>query len=142
MALSVGGFDEGFGEGWKYEDVEFFTRLSKVGARARFLPVARVKVRSQVALEPTSHRELVASHMEERAMHSRSMAAIFARHEAWALILVALSHFIQSILDVIAARLPVYAPMRTLKEIVSGIRQGVRPVSGRISGTYTGDASG
>jgi hypothetical protein len=132
LAIRIGGFDEGFCSGLPLEDVEFFARLSKAGGRARFEP------RALVHIEPPIHEEESPSSataserreaaLERQAARTCAMAAIFARHEVWALPIMAASHFFQSILEVFADRLPNSAPVRIVKEIVEGVGRGVRPV--------------
>lgn len=132
IALKLGGFDETFESGWPYEDVEFFTRLAKAGGRTFFVPdariiLSRVNSRDEMNLSP---EDLLAIH----ASRSRSMALIFARHETWALLIMVASHLLKGVVDVFASRLPGNAPLRIAGELLTGIRIGVRPAAGRISG--------
>lgn len=127
LAFELGGFDEAFEMEWPYEDVEFFTRLAKVGGRTFFVPGALIRLMPlSKPRGPGESRRLL---LEEQAGQSRSMAAIFARHEAWALIVMMLSHLLQVVIDVFAARLPTGAPARIAREMLTGVRVGVRPVT-------------
>ena len=128
LALELGGFDEAFEMEWPYEDVEFFTRLAKVGGRTFFVPGALIRL-MPVSKPRGPGEESGTLLLEEQAGQSRSMAAIFARHEAWALIVMMLSHLLQVVIDVVAARLPIGAPARIAREMLTGVRVGVRPVT-------------
>ena len=56
------------------------------------------------------------------------MAAIFARHEAWALLIMVASHLLIALIDVFGSRLPRTAPARIARGMMEGVRVGVRPV--------------
>jgi len=127
LALKLGGFDEAFAAGWPYEDVEFFTRLAKAGGRMLFVPGARLFL--QPVHRAAGRSESMEDLLEQYASRSRSMAAIFARHEAWALLIMVASHLLAAVVDVLANRLPRHAPGRIVRELVTGIRHGVRPVT-------------
>lgn len=132
LAIRIGGFDEGFSGGIPFEDVEFFARLSKAGGRTRFSPQAlvhfEVPAREEVSPSPSGAFERREAALERQAACTCAMAAIFARHEVWALPIMAASHLFQSILEVFADRLPNSAPVRIAREIVEGVGRGVRPV--------------
>ena len=64
-----------------------------------------------------------------RCRQSRSMAAIFARHEAWALLVMMISHLLAAVVDVFASRLPRNAPFQIAGELIAGVRAGVRPAA-------------
>ncbi len=130
LAVRLGGFDEAFTGGLPFEDVEFFTRIGKAGGRTRFVPDASVVVTPERRSEEGIDVRL--ENLEAQAARSCAMAAIFARHEVWALLIMATSHLLQSVMDVIAGRLPNNAPLRILTEVGEGIRMGVRPVESRL----------
>lgn len=137
-ALKAGGFDEAFGRGWIYEEVEFFIRVGKTGARAQLIPGARV-VQDHAPPPVFEYADQIAEALlERRGMESRSMAAIFSRHEAWALLLMVSSHLIQTALDIFASRLPTRSLVRIMREMIAGVKTGVRPVSGRIAESGSG----
>jgi GT2 family glycosyltransferase len=130
LALGLQGFDEAFTAGLPYEDVEFFTRIGKAGGRTRYLPEATVELEPE---EKTGESvDIHLENLEAQAARTCAMAAIFARHEVWALLIMSASHLIQAVLDVFIGRLPNYAPLRILTEIGEGVRMGVRPVESRI----------
>ena len=129
-AVRLGGFDEAFTTELPYEDVEFFTRIGKGGGRTWFLPEASVEVEPYAWKEERVDPQL--ANLEEQAARTCAMAAVFARHEAWALLIMGASHLIQTVLDVISGRLPNIAPLRIVTEIGEGIRMGVRPVQSRL----------
>ncbi len=130
LAVHLQGFDEAFSAGLPYEDVEFFTRIGKAGGRTRYLPAATVELDPEEEIEESADIQL--ENLETQAVRTCAMAAIFARHEVWALLIMGASHVIQAVLDVFIGRLPNYAPLRILTEIGEGIRMGVRPVESRI----------
>jgi GT2 family glycosyltransferase len=130
-ARKAGGFDEAWGPGSPFEDVEFFVRLGKAGARLRFEPAARVTLTSGEAFPDTSDPGPEGSriwNLEQQAARTRAMTAIFARHEVWALPLVLVSHLVLALIEVVAGRLPPHAPFRLLIEVVEGVRLAVHPV--------------
>lgn len=126
VALRLGGFDETFTSQWPHEDVEFFTRLAKRGGRMLYVPEARLvpEGRCSTVEDDRSPEET----LEREAGHSRSMAAIFARHEAWALLIMVASHLLIALIDVFGSRLPRTAPARIARGMMEGVRVGVRPV--------------
>ncbi len=127
VALKLGGFDEAFTSEWPHEDVEFFTRLIKTGGRMLYIPGARLLLEeehSAIGNDGSPEETL-----ELEARHSRSMAAIFARHEAWALLIMVASHLLITLIDVFSSRLPRMAPVRIAGEMMDGVRAGVRPVT-------------
>lgn len=129
-ALEQGGFDEAFGPADPFGDTEFFLRLAKRGARTWFVPGARVmgpdpSWRPPGDLPPDLR-------LEEEALTARWMAALFARHEVWALPVMIASHLLQSVLGVAAGDLPSSAPMRIFRELAAGIRAGVAPPVSRL----------
>ncbi len=130
LAVRLRGFDEAFTAGLPFEDVEFFTRIGKAGGRTRYLPAASVELEREVETEESA--DILLENLEAQAARSCAMAAIFARHEVWALLIMGASHLIQTVLDVFVRRLPNYAPLRILSEIGEGIRMGVRPVESSI----------
>jgi hypothetical protein len=131
VAIKLGGFDETFDAGWPYADVEFFTRLAKSGGRTLFVPEARIIL----SLDEVDGvvKETPDEVLADRAARSRSMAVIFARHEAWALLIMVASHLLKGIVDVFASLLPRRAPLVIAGELITGIKIGVRPAAGRIS---------
>jgi hypothetical protein len=139
IAIRVGGFDEGFTAGLPLEDVEFFARLSKAGGRARFVPRALVHfdppARPEASASPAEAFERREAELERQAARTCAMATIFARHEVWALPIMATSHVLQSILEVFADQLPNTAPLRIVKEIAEGVGRGVRPVHSPLRAT-------
>lgn len=131
VARKAGGFDEAWGSGSPYEDVEFFVRLGKAGARLRFEPAARVTLTAGEAFPDISDPGPGGSriwNLEQQAARTRAMTAIFARHEVWALPLVVISHLVLAVIEVVAGRLPPHAPLRLLIEMVEGVRLAVHPV--------------
>ncbi len=126
VALRLGGFDEAFTSQWPHEDVEFFTRLAKRGGRMLYVPEARLVPEGRYStFEDGGSPEET---LEREAGHSRSMAAIFARHEAWALLIMVASHLLIALIDVFGSRLPRTAPARIARGMMEGVRVGVRPV--------------
>jgi hypothetical protein len=127
--VEMGGFDETFAFGWPYEDVEFFTRLAKAGRRTYFIPDARIIMQPF----PGSNPDILSDEdmLGLRCRQSRSMAAIFARHEAWALLVMMISHLLAAVVDVFASRLPRNAPFQIAGELIAGVRAGVRPAARR-----------
>jgi hypothetical protein len=130
-ALRLRGFDEKWGPDLPYEDVEFFVRLGKAGRRMRFEPTACVELVSGGAFpeggEPGPEGSPLRN-LERQAARTRAMAAIFARHEVWALPLLLASHELLAGLEAIAGRLPPRAPFRLAAEIAGGVRLGVGSV--------------
>jgi len=126
-AIGLGGFDESFNSEWPHEEVEFFTRLAKTGGRMRYVPEARVLPAERTSRKVQGMTPEEALDLEVR--HSRSMALVFARHEAWALMIMMASHLLIAILDVFSSRLPRAAPVRIARGMVEGVRAGGRPVS-------------
>jgi GT2 family glycosyltransferase len=126
MVRELGGFDEAFTANWPHEEVEFFTRLMKRGGRMRYVPEARLLPEA----EPDSggERQSEDEALEAEVRRSRSMAAVFARHEAWALLILVASHLLIAIIEVFSSRLPRSAPIRITRGIMEGVRIGVRPV--------------
>jgi len=125
-AIVLGGFDESVTSDWPHEEVEFFTRLSKTGGRMRYVPDARVLPGERLTRE---REEMTPEEALEREVrHSRSMAAVFARHEAWAFLIMVASHLLIAVIDVFSSRLPRSAPARIVRGMVEGVRTGVRPV--------------
>ncbi|MFC1499696.1 glycosyltransferase family 2 protein [Candidatus Zixiibacteriota bacterium] len=127
VALKLGGFDEAFTSEWPHEDVEFFTRLIKTGGRMLYIPGARLLPEQRHS--PTGSGGSPEEILEQEARHSRSMAAIFARHEAWALLIMVASHMLVTFVEVFGSRLPRTAPVRIAREMMDGVRVGVRPVT-------------
>ncbi len=130
-ALRLRGFDEGWGPELPYEDVEFFVRLGKAGRRMHFEPAACVALESGGAFPESGDPGPDGSpirNLEGQAARTRAMAAIFARHEVWALPLLIASHGLLTVLEVIAGRLPPHAPLRLAAEIAGGVRLGVGSV--------------
>jgi hypothetical protein len=134
LARRVGGFDEAFGEQMPGEDTEFFVRLGKWGARVVFVPGARVSRLPQAprqAQRPDDREDADRwVRLEKRERHSRSMAAIFARHEAWALSILFASHAVEAVLGRASGRLPAGAVGVIMRELIEGVRRGGRPVQG------------
>ncbi|MFO7768649.1 MAG: hypothetical protein R6W82_06815 [bacterium] len=130
-AVEQGGFDEDFGPADPYGDAEFFLRLAKGGARTWFVPGARI-LDPDPAWRPPGDLppEL---RLREEALRARWMAALFARHEVWALPVMVSSHLLQSVLAVAAGDLPASAPARIFRELAAGIRAGVVPPASRLT---------
>ncbi len=126
-AIELGGFDEAFTGEWPHEEVEFFTRLAKTGGRMRYIPEARVLPGGSRAREDEDLTPEEA--LDREVAHSRSMAAVFARHEAWAFLIMVASHLLITIIEVFSSRLPRSAPARIVRGIVEGVRVGGRPVT-------------
>jgi hypothetical protein len=130
-ALRLRGFDEGWGPELPYEDVEFFVRLGKAGRRMRFEPAACVELGSGGAFPESSDPGPETSplrNLEGQVARTQAMAAIFARHEVWALPLLIASHGLLTVLEVIAGRLPPQAPLRLAAAITGGVRLGAGSV--------------
>jgi len=110
-----------------HEDVEFFTRLIKTGGRMLYVPGARFlpEERHSALRNGGSPEET----LELEVQHSRSMAAIFARHEAWALLIMVASHLLITLIEVFSSRLPRIAPVRIARAMMDGVHAGVRPVT-------------
>ena len=130
LALRLQGFDEAFTAGLPFEDIEFFARIGKAGGRTYYLPTAAVELDREEEIGEGPETQL--ENLEAQAARTCAMAAIFARHEVWALLIMIASHVVQAVLDVFIGRLPNYAPLRIITEIGEGIRMGVRPVQSRI----------
>jgi len=131
-AVRLRGFDESFADEvhrMPFAEVEFFTRLSKEGGRGRFCPDAAVGWRSGSDAYET---ELEGGLPVDAASRTAAMAAVFARHEAWALLIMGASHLLGALPEVVAGRLPRDTPGRIVRAFLDGIRLGVRPVNSPI----------
>jgi len=147
VAVGVDGFDEQYGaREWPlpFADVEFFTRIAKAGGRGRYCPRAVVEWLSpEDPYAPQYDRQRPPGDLsvgevllEEAVAETTAMAALFARHEAWALLIMGASHLASSLLEMVAGRLPRGAPARIAMAFTEGIRMGVaeRQASRRAEG--------
>jgi len=130
--FEAGGFDEAFTADWPLAEVELLVRLGKRGLRFRYLPSARAVNalprgdRARESFEPDRELEISAAEL-------RSLAAVFARYESWAVPIMFTSRMLQAILDVAARRLPPHALGRLAAAVGEGLRSGARPVAGRLA---------
>ena len=127
-AVRLRGFDESFADEahrMPFAEVEFFTRLGKEGGRGRYCPEAAVDWRSPI--DPYE-AEMEEGLPDDIASRTAAMAAVFARHEAWALLIMGASHLLGALPEVVAGRLPRSTPGRLVRAFLDGIRLGVRPV--------------
>ena len=162
--LEAGGFDTGFTAAWPLVEVELLVRLGKGGSRFRYLPSARaVSSRPERALHARSgstagdsgtdsgfDRSAIdesagghtddepaggpAAELEQRIAVLRSLAAVFARHESWAVPIMFASQLLQAVIEVAARRLPPEAPGHLSAAIREGLRLGGRPAAGTSAG--------
>jgi GT2 family glycosyltransferase len=116
LALAAGGFDEGFGGAEIYEDVEFSLRLSRRGARIRYVPQAGV---DHLAVRTGPWWAVDASREVDRARH---MSLIFRRHRPFLWPLMAAAYLAAALLKTVRGRLPVGA----LPRIAAGLLKGLR----------------
>jgi hypothetical protein len=117
------------GARWPFAELEFFVRLGKEGGRGRFAPEAAVAWRGQ---HDPCEAEGDGEAPSRPVARTTAMAAVFARHEAWALLIMGASHLLGALPEVFAGRLPRNTPGRLVRAFLDGIRLGVRSVQSPI----------
>ena len=134
--LAAGGFDENFTAGWPLAEIELMVRLGKGGSRFHYLPSARVTTAAapEIAGAGRGPATEPGDDLAERQAVVRSLAAVFARHESWAVPIMFVSQVLQACIEIAGRRLPAGAPARIAAAIREGLRTGNRPVSGRLAG--------